>query len=118
MSGESPHLGVVLARFWHDSEAWTTPGPCWGVIWAWFGAWPIVGSNEPINITQESVASARNTKQKLSQINEGNETRMSHSETRMFDSFDIVSLGKEDSCNVVVDDPVVMPSQPPHIEKE
>ncbi|MED6197494.1 hypothetical protein PIB30_056961 [Stylosanthes scabra] len=92
----------------------------------------VVGSNEPLIITQQSVAMPefsqsedtplavafenirkrkkqqrgdRNTKKKLSQINEGDETRM-------FDTFDTVSLGGDDSGNVVVQGPIVVPSQP------
>ncbi|MED6148463.1 hypothetical protein PIB30_053393 [Stylosanthes scabra] len=64
----------------------------------------------------------RNTKQKLSQINEHDEliqgARRSPSKTRMFDSFNTVSLGRDDSDNVVVEGPVVVPSKPSQKEKE
>ncbi|MED6222102.1 hypothetical protein PIB30_061211 [Stylosanthes scabra] len=94
----------------------------------------VVGSNEPLNITQQSVVvpgfsqsedtplamayenikkrkkkqrEDRNTKQRLSQINEGDElikeAGRSASETRMFDSFETVSLGRDDSDNVAVE---------------
>ncbi|MED6219766.1 hypothetical protein PIB30_038795 [Stylosanthes scabra] len=48
-----------------------------------------------------------NKKQRLTQINEGDGATRSPSETRMFDSFDNVSLGRIDSDNVVVKCPVV-----------
>ncbi|MED6137911.1 hypothetical protein PIB30_069493 [Stylosanthes scabra] len=91
----------------------------------------VVGSNEPVNITQQSVAGPRSgwkkkeeemstnsKKQKLSQINEGGEAIPSPSDTRMFDSFDTVSLGRDDSDNIIVEGPVVVPSQPSQNEKE
>ncbi|MED6146487.1 hypothetical protein PIB30_034902 [Stylosanthes scabra] len=98
----------------------------------------VVGSNKPLIITQQSVAvpefsqsedtplamafenirkrkkqqrGDRNTKKKLSQISEGDETRM-------FDTFDTVSLGGDDSGNVAVKGPVVVPSQPFNKENE
>ncbi|MED6187884.1 hypothetical protein PIB30_080757 [Stylosanthes scabra] len=86
----------------------------------------VVGSNEPLIITQQSVVvpafenirkrkrqqrGDRNTKKKLSQINEGDEIRM-------FDKFETIILGGDDSGNVTVEDPVVVPSQPSHKEKE
>ncbi|MED6212622.1 hypothetical protein PIB30_085272 [Stylosanthes scabra] len=109
----------------------------------------VVGSNVPLNITQQSVVVAefsksedtplavafeninkkkkqqrknRNTKQRVSQINEGDEViqeaERSASETRMFDSFETISLGRDDSDNVVVEGPFVVPSQPSQKEKE
>ncbi|MED6121448.1 hypothetical protein PIB30_030166 [Stylosanthes scabra] len=38
--------------------------------------------------------------------------------TRMFDSFDTVSLGRDESDNVAVEGPGVVPSEPPHEETE
>ncbi|MED6187556.1 hypothetical protein PIB30_077577 [Stylosanthes scabra] len=63
-----------------------------------------------------------NTKQRLSQINKGDElikeAGRSASETRMFDSFETVSLGRDDSDNVAVEGPTVVPSQPSQKEKK
>ncbi|MED6164362.1 hypothetical protein PIB30_089155 [Stylosanthes scabra] len=109
----------------------------------------IVGSNEPLIITQQSVAilgfsqsedtpltvafenirkrkkqqrEDTNTKKRLSHINEGDElikeAGRSTSETRMFDSFETVSLGRDDSGNVAVEGSIVVPSQPSQKEKE
>ncbi|MED6211613.1 hypothetical protein PIB30_075423 [Stylosanthes scabra] len=108
----------------------------------------VVGSNEPLNITQHSVTvpefsqledtpldvafenikkrkkqqrGDRITKQRLSHINEGDEmikeAGRSASEIRMFDSFDTVSLRRDDSDNVAVEGSVVLPSQPSQKEK-
>ncbi|MED6112062.1 hypothetical protein PIB30_058300 [Stylosanthes scabra] len=72
----------------------------------------------------------RNTKKRIIQGNEGGEkiqdVRRSASEaangssnrTRMFDSFETVSLGKDDSDNVVVEGSSIMPSQPSQTEKD
>ncbi|MED6165204.1 hypothetical protein PIB30_097341 [Stylosanthes scabra] len=109
----------------------------------------VVGSNEPLIITQQSVAipgfsqsedtplavafenirkrkkqqrEDRNTKKRLTHINEGDElikeAWRSTPETRMFDSFETVNLGRDDSGNVTAEGPVVVPSQPSQKEKE
>ncbi|MED6192723.1 hypothetical protein PIB30_012893 [Stylosanthes scabra] len=106
---------------------------------------PVVGSNEPVNITQQSVVGPRTSppdntklvellgkskrrtsqriasmskKQKISLINEGAEATIPFpSDTRMFDSFHTVSLGRDDSDNIIVEGPVVVPSQPSRKEK-
>ncbi|MED6148335.1 hypothetical protein PIB30_052242 [Stylosanthes scabra] len=36
----------------------------------------------------------------------------------MFDSFDTISLGRDDIANIIVEGLVVVPSQPPHNENE
>ncbi|MED6191854.1 hypothetical protein PIB30_004514 [Stylosanthes scabra] len=131
----------------HDSEpepeaehdAHDEPPPQREIRSKWKNDRPVVGSNETMNITQQSVAGPRtflpdNTrlvellgkrkrrtsqqitsmskKQKLSQINEGDEAIPSPSDTRMFNSFDTVSLGRDDSDNIIVEGPVAVPSQP------
>ncbi|MED6119273.1 hypothetical protein PIB30_010198 [Stylosanthes scabra] len=57
-------------------------------------------------------------KQKLDQLNEVDRATRSPSETRMFDTFDTVSLRRDDSDHVVVEGPVVTPTQPSQPEKE
>ncbi|MED6186101.1 hypothetical protein PIB30_063566 [Stylosanthes scabra] len=111
----------------------------------WKNDRPVVASNSPVHITQQSVAGPgslasdddrlvdflrknkrrtsqqiadMNKKQRLTQINEGDEATRSPSETRMFDSFDTVSLGRDDSDNVVVEGPVVTPTQQSQTQKE
>ncbi|MED6158246.1 hypothetical protein PIB30_030993 [Stylosanthes scabra] len=112
----------------------------------WKNDRPVVGSNEPVNITQQSMAGPRTSlpdnvklvellgkskmrtsqrvarmskKQRVSQINEGAEATISSpSDTRMFDSFDSVSLGRDDGDNIIVEGPVAVPSQPSPKEKE
>ncbi|MED6203628.1 hypothetical protein PIB30_001326 [Stylosanthes scabra] len=111
----------------------------------WKNDRPVLGSNEPVDVTQQSVAGPRTSppdstrlkdlvgkskrrksqriiskskKQKLSQINEGDEAIPSPSDTRMFDSFDTVSLGRDDSANIIVEGSVAVPSQPSQNEKE
>ncbi|MED6167251.1 hypothetical protein PIB30_001147 [Stylosanthes scabra] len=61
---------------------------------------------------------SKSKKQKLSQINEGDEAIPSPSDARMFDSFDTISLGRNDSDNIIVEGPVAVPSQPSQNEKE
>ncbi|MED6180710.1 hypothetical protein PIB30_012862 [Stylosanthes scabra] len=105
----------------------------------------VVASNAPVHTTQQSVAGPgslsadddrlvdflkrnkrrkseriANThkKQKLDQINEGDGAIGAPSKTRMFDTFDTVSLGRDDSDHIVVEGPVVAPTQPSQPEKE
>ncbi|MED6219887.1 hypothetical protein PIB30_039908 [Stylosanthes scabra] len=105
----------------------------------------VVASNAPMHTTQQSVAGPgllsadsdrlidfvkrtkrrksqriANThkKQKLDQLNEVDGATRSPSETRMFETFDTVSLGRDDSDHVVVEGPVVTPTQPSQPEKE
>ncbi|MED6183409.1 hypothetical protein PIB30_037595 [Stylosanthes scabra] len=102
----------------------------------------VVGSNAPVIRTHQSVAEpdsdplehipiARAFKKRKTQeggykktkINERDEAVQtkggSVSEaTRMFDSFDTVSLGRDESDNVAVEGPGVVPSEPPHKETE
>ncbi|MED6119181.1 hypothetical protein PIB30_009581 [Stylosanthes scabra] len=111
----------------------------------WKNDHTVVASNAPVHTTQQSVAGPgslsadddrlvdfikrnkrrksqriANThkKQKLDQINEGDGATRSPSETRMFDTFDIVNLGRDDSDHIVVEGPVVAPTQPSQPEKE
>ncbi|MED6191910.1 hypothetical protein PIB30_004987 [Stylosanthes scabra] len=137
----------------HDSEAeqeadhgaHDEPPPQREIRSKWKNDRPVVGSNEPVDVTQQSVVGPRTSlpdstrlidligkskkrksqriiskskKQKLSQINEGDEAISSPSDTRMFDSFDTVSLGRDDSANIIVEGLVAVPSQPPQNEKE
>ncbi|MED6210378.1 hypothetical protein PIB30_063573 [Stylosanthes scabra] len=137
----------------HDSEpeqeadygARDEPPPRRKIRSKWRNDRPVVSSNEPVDVTQQSVAGPRTSppdstrlkdligkskrrksqritskskKQKLSQINEGDEAIPSPSDTRMFDSFDTVSLGRDDNANIIVEGSVSVPSQPPQNEKE
>ncbi|MED6127561.1 hypothetical protein PIB30_089182 [Stylosanthes scabra] len=83
---------------------------------------PLAVAFENIKKRRKQQREDRNTKQRLSQINEGDElikeTGRSASKTRMFDSFETVSLGRDDSDNVAVEGSVVVPSQPSQKEKE
>ncbi|MED6185333.1 hypothetical protein PIB30_055991 [Stylosanthes scabra] len=72
---------------------------------------PLAVAFENIRKRKKQQRGDRNTKKKLSHINEGDETRM-------FATFEIVSLGRDDSGNVAVEGPVVVPSHPSHNEKE
>ncbi|MED6199608.1 hypothetical protein PIB30_077491 [Stylosanthes scabra] len=72
---------------------------------------PLAVAFENIRKRKKQQRGDRNTKKKLSQINEGDETRM-------FATFEIVSLGGDDSGNVAVEGPVVVPSHLSHNEKE
>ncbi|MED6193527.1 hypothetical protein PIB30_020497 [Stylosanthes scabra] len=129
-----------------EHDAHDEPPPQRKIRSKWKNDRPVVGSNEPVNITQQSVAGPRTSlpdntrllellgkskrrtsqqiasmskKQKISQINEGAEaTILCPSDTRMFDSFDTVSLGRDDSNNIIVEGPVAVPSQPSRKEKE
>ncbi|MED6112766.1 hypothetical protein PIB30_064654 [Stylosanthes scabra] len=72
---------------------------------------PLAVAFENIRKRKKQQRGDKNTKKKLSQINEGDETRM-------FDTFETVNLRGDDSGNVVVEGPVVVPSQPSHKENE
>ncbi|MED6131790.1 hypothetical protein PIB30_013041 [Stylosanthes scabra] len=108
----------------------------------------VVGSNAPVIRTQQSVvepgsdplehiAIVRAFKKRKTQEGRHNKTKQqtphqinerdeavqteggSVSEaTRMFDSFDTVNLGRDESDNVAIEGPVVVPSEPPHRETE
>ncbi|MED6183490.1 hypothetical protein PIB30_038330 [Stylosanthes scabra] len=105
----------------------------------------VVASNAPMHTTQQSVAGPgslaadserlvdyvkkterrksqrianMHKKQKLDQLNEVHGATRSPSETRMFDTFDTVSLGRDDSDQVAVEGTVVAPTQPSQPEKE
>ncbi|MED6127529.1 hypothetical protein PIB30_088859 [Stylosanthes scabra] len=72
---------------------------------------PLAVAFENIRKRKKQQRGDRNTKKKLSQINEGDETRM-------FDTFDTVSLGGDDSGNVAVQGSIVVLSQPFNNENE
>ncbi|MED6171703.1 hypothetical protein PIB30_043270 [Stylosanthes scabra] len=105
----------------------------------------VVASNAPVHTTQHSVAGPgslpadserlvdfvnktkrrksqrianMHKKQKLDRLNEVHGETRSPSETRMFDTFDTVSLGRNDSDQVAVEGPVVALTQPSQPEKE
>ncbi|MED6115498.1 hypothetical protein PIB30_091170 [Stylosanthes scabra] len=83
---------------------------------------PLAVAFENIKKRKKQERADRNTKQRVSQINEGDEVIQEAgryaSETRMFDSFETVSLGRDDSDIVVAEGPVVIQSQPSQKEKE
>ncbi|MED6206691.1 hypothetical protein PIB30_029167, partial [Stylosanthes scabra] len=98
----------------------------------------VVGSNVPVIRTQQSAAEpesdpledvpiARAFKKRKTQGGRPKKTKINEREgavhteggsvseaTRMFDSFDTVSLGRDESDNVAVEGPGVVPSEPPH----
>ncbi|MED6118118.1 hypothetical protein PIB30_000100 [Stylosanthes scabra] len=118
-----------------DHVAHDEPPPRREIRSKWKNDHPVAGSNEPVDTSlpdstrlidlvgkskrrKSQRITSKSKKQKLSQINEGDEAIPSPSDTRMFDSFDTVSLGRDDSANIIVEGPVAVPSQPLQKEKE
>ncbi|MED6142792.1 hypothetical protein PIB30_000991 [Stylosanthes scabra] len=71
----------------------------------------VVGSNAPVIRTQQSVAQHED---EAIHTDGGSVSEA----TRMFDSFDTISLGRDENDNVAVEGPGVVPSEPPHKETE
>ncbi|MED6205184.1 hypothetical protein PIB30_015522 [Stylosanthes scabra] len=123
--GKNPTMRVPPSRRDSDSDSEATESN-------------MVAESEPVIRTQQSVAEpesdpledvpiARAFKKRKTQEGRPKKTNINEREgavhteggsvseaTRMFDSFDTVSLGRDESDNVAVEGPGVVPSEPPH----